>query len=808
MAEGMRLARLLALLLLSGPQLAGAKDKAKAVIVGEQAKLDSEVADMVWMGQTKDVILLQTAQGRLHRSANYGGTWVDITGNLTQLMPSSLSSVLAKAGLGRAVARIHQSPSNPDVVVVQGAFAIHFISSDAGASWELMRHAGSIQSFLWHRTRPDWALLSRWTDLGKGPRSHDLFQTTDRGKTFRRISANIVQFSWGDPINGHDDRVYYTRWRPEKVKAMKGGEQTRLSRWRKGIDLVYEDSKGSKRRTVTCVEDGNKFQVSHGYILVVRIRNEATQDVELQVSADGGDTFNAARLPSQLKLFAFTLLDASEKALILHVNRNAKLGDVYVSDRQGLNFSLALTGNVRSMGICGFEKVKNLRGIYIANVAVDEKAFGLGAAASHEMDVEGSSGGTQADQSDRAVAIRYLKADNPEQGQVRTVISFNKGATWNYIPAPAAEVGSTGCQADSCWLHLHDLTEMSRFAPVYSYRNAYGILMASGNVGAHLSRDEKGPVKTYFSRDAGLTWVAARDGNYIYEFGNHGGLMVMVDYSQRTKEVLFSWDEGATWSSREFTATPMKVTNVIIEPDARSSKFVLYGLNGNAQGLVHLLNFSGIHERRCKGESLADTKDSDYETWIPSDGSQRKRCLMGFQVAYVRKKPLLECSLAEDFTRRSNPHPCECTASDYECNTGFHRDLGQSLCVQEPVFYAPEWAAGACASGDHYSFEAYRRVPDNMCRGGFHPEKVAIPCPGSQAAAEAQSPGASGSGMLSLLLVFGAIGAALLLLRSGWVKDLLDSRNSGYHHYPQMHDVRRVQPRMDAEMQGGYRPPS
>ena len=28
--------------------------------------------------------------------------------------------------------RIHQSPSNPDVVVVQGAFAIHFISSDAG----------------------------------------------------------------------------------------------------------------------------------------------------------------------------------------------------------------------------------------------------------------------------------------------------------------------------------------------------------------------------------------------------------------------------------------------------------------------------------------------------------------------------------------------------------------------------------------------------------------------------------------------------------------------------------------------------
>ena len=39
-------------------------------------------------------------------------------------------------------------------------------------------------------------------------------------------------------------------------------------------------------------------------------------------------------------------------------------------------------------------------------------------------------------------------------------------------------------------------------------------------------------VNTYFSRDAGRTWEEIRKGSYIYEFGDHGALMILADNMQ------------------------------------------------------------------------------------------------------------------------------------------------------------------------------------------------------------------------------------------------------------------------------------
>jgi len=52
--------------------------------------------------------------------------------------------------------------------------------------------------------------------------------------------------------------------------------------------------------------------------------------------------------------------------------------------------------------------------------------------------------------------------------------------------------------------------------------------MATGNVGDFLSfrADE---VNTYLSRDAGLSWFEVKKGSYIYELGDHGGLIIMAD---------------------------------------------------------------------------------------------------------------------------------------------------------------------------------------------------------------------------------------------------------------------------------------
>ena len=80
--------------------------------------------------------------------------------------------------------------------------------------------------------------------------------------------------------------------------------------------------------------------------------------------------------------------------------------------------------------------------------------------------------------------------------------------------------------------------------------------MATGNVGRKLSNfgDE---INTYFSRDAGLVWYEVAKGSHIYEFGDHGALVVMADDQQATTKLLYSWNEGISWN--EFDAVMKKI---------------------------------------------------------------------------------------------------------------------------------------------------------------------------------------------------------------------------------------------------------
>ena len=73
-------------------------------------------------------------------------------------------------------------------------------------------------------------------------------------------------------------------------------------------------------------------------------------------------------------------------------------------------------------------------------------------------------------------------------------------------------------------------------------------------------------MNTYLSRDGGLSWFEVAKGSHIYEFGDHGGLIVMVKDMEPTNECLYSWDEGLTWKTHKFSEKPISVNNVIIEP--------------------------------------------------------------------------------------------------------------------------------------------------------------------------------------------------------------------------------------------------
>ena len=117
------------------------------------------------------------------------------------------------------------------------------------------------------------------------------------------------------------------------------------------------------------------------------------------------------------------------------------------------------------------------------------------------------------------------------------------------------------------------------------------------------------PKNLYISRDGGLTWKSTKPGNYIYEIGDHGALIVIAKKNQPTTEIEFSWDEGLTWETLKISDKSMFIENIIIEPNSVSQQFIVYGvqaasgLSTNEQELVAnetkafltYVDFSSLH---------------------------------------------------------------------------------------------------------------------------------------------------------------------------------------------------------------------
>jgi hypothetical protein len=96
---------------------------------------------------------------------------------------------------------------------------------------------------------------------------------------------------------------------------------------------------------------------------------------------------------------------------------------------------------------------------------------------------------------------------------------------------------------------LHTYSSLNKFfPPIYSHVNAIGIILGAGNVGEALT-DNRDEVNTYLSRDGGLNWIEIKQGAYIYEFGDHGGIIIMAKMYENIDEVFYSLNDGISWNS-------------------------------------------------------------------------------------------------------------------------------------------------------------------------------------------------------------------------------------------------------------------
>ena len=100
--------------------------------------------------------------------------------------------------------------------------------------------------------------------------------------------------------------------------------------------------------------------------------------------------------------------------------------------------------------------------------------------------------------------------------------------------------------------------------------------MGTGNVGKYLaSRPDQ--INTYLSRDSGLTWFEVKKGSHIYEFGDHGGIIVMANDQKATNKLYYTLDEGLTFDFVEFWDQEVEIVNIITEPSNVAKRFLVYG---------------------------------------------------------------------------------------------------------------------------------------------------------------------------------------------------------------------------------------
>ncbi|KAG1874291.1 hypothetical protein F4604DRAFT_1763753 [Suillus subluteus] len=409
--------------------------------------------------------------------------------------------------------------------------------------------------------------------------------------------------------------------------------------------------------------------------------------LNIQVSLDGR-TFASGSFPPGMHpdSHAYTILESSTKSIFLHMTMNegpAPWGNILKSNSNGTYFGLSLENVNRNVGgFVDFEKFVGLDGIAMANIVANPAE----------------------------AALTGHKA-------LQTRITHNDGGTWKPLVPPS--VDSLGvkypCTSVGCALHVHGYTERFDARATYSSPSVVGVVMAVGNVGDSLATYTESD--TFLSRNGGFTWEEVHKDAHLWEFGDSGSIIVIVNDEEPTDHVLFTTDEGLTWREFKFTTEKIRVRDIMTVQEDTSRKFMLLGRYSTTAGLVIVhLDFSSLTHKKC----LVDVEDpghDDFELWSPSE-ERASLCLFGRQTLYHRRKRDVNCVVGDTPKALDNiVQNCTCTSEDFECE--FNHVRNGDECVLVPGTNSLP-SDDSCRNGEDYWYErtAYRKVDYSTCEGG------------------------------------------------------------------------------------------
>ncbi|KAJ3278942.1 vacuolar protein sorting/targeting protein PEP1 [Borealophlyctis nickersoniae] len=445
------------------------------------------------------------------------------------------------------------------------------------------------------------------------------------------------------------------------------------------------------------VSDGLAICVWLGLVLTLELRRQKhpdTRELKLHVSMNG-DTWAEAQFPENFKVpeHGYTILESSTGSVFLDVfmeNRRGKEhGTLLTSNGNGTIYSLKLEAtNQGPKGYVDFEKAQGIEGIAMVNQVSN---------------------------------LRDVMAGSAKQ--LVTKISFNDGETWKYLKPPSRDSNNKAypCRT-TCDLHLHSYTERRDKADQFSSSGAIGLMMGVGNVGPYLKDYTEGDM--FLTRDAGRTWVEVTKEAHLFEFGDQGAIILLVNDEEPIDSIKYTIDQGLTFHDYKITSgtggAKIRVSHLMSEPSGTTSHFVIFGtiMGGEHRGktvAVHL-DFEGVWDGKCVMDEK-DTEKSDYEAWSPAGEDATDTCWFGKQITYYRRKRDRKCRIDAAYQPpKTVTQACKCTVDDYECDDNYVPD-GRGNCTLAPGLSQPSPRCDF-TEGRLRQVTGYRKLKKSDCKGG------------------------------------------------------------------------------------------
>ena len=570
-----------------------------------------------------ETIIMRTNEQEIYLTKDHGKTWLPILEGkpITAITPHQYFNDVVYFLTG----------SKTVYYTIDRAEKIH--SFEAPALPTELR----VPTLRFHPDFKDWLL---WTGASEcpGPDCHtDVHYSKDRGDDWNTLLRYVrkCEFIKKEGRGASEQLIYCEQYQDEDPG--------------KALQLLSSDNWFADKKVH--FPDVLDFATMSEFIIVAA-KTEDRKSLKVDASVDG-QTFAPAEFPPNFNVAhqqAYTVLDSSTHAVFLHVTVNnyedREYGTIIKSNSNGTSYVLALSAvNRDTEGYVDFEKMQGLEGVALVNVVANLK-----------------------------------ETEGGDKKKLRSMITHNDGAEWAFLAPPQkdAEGGKYDCvtkagqATERCSLHVHSYTERNDKSATFSSPSAVGLMMAVGNVGEYLKRKDDESTDTFITRDGGISWASVKKGSYMWEYGDQGSIIVIVEESKATKVIFYSLDEGETWVQYEFTKVPMQIDAITTVPSDMSRNFLLWGreVGEGAKAAITTVNldFTGMEERqrRCDLSEVV-TDNGDYYLWEPKHPLQDDNCLFGHVSQYHRKKPKAQCYNWKTITHLHNvAKNCSCTRRDFE----------------------------------------------------------------------------------------------------------------------------------------------